>query len=1030
MRKFYSFLIVALLMPVLAFAQSNKAISVSQQNPYYCVDNMLEIPYVGLIEDQIPASRDICYSVAFWIKPSATLGTSGQFTTAEGKCMGLLFGFGTSEHTNPGQWQYGLGYSSDGAIQIIGDGGLGATSNGFAPNPAAMVDTLSLDEWSFVVFTVDNVNRKAALYVNGECKHEAELSAPGMYFAGADSREGDDGKWATFQWFSYRAQGSLDEVSFYNKALSASEVTDVMSSAYTNSSLIALYTMDSEKQTVDGQTVAGHFANQAPGGAEHDAVYKTVSYGAYWGGSAMVYRKGSTEKTPSFTEGRTIEIKDVTLEIPETTGGSVTLTEGENTLTTGTHTVKTQTVYTVTATPAEGYALRNLYSEVNGQKLVIANGSMINIVADTKVYGDFTNDFNKLTVNCGEGAEYFMMRNGLHVTDIDNLITGETYTFTVTITDAAKRLVEVNINGEALEAVDGVYSFVSAEGQTLNIVTGDKPYYTITIEQPEVGGTIKVMHGDEEVVSGTTVRESETITLVSTPTDENWVRTNWIVNGEKFTPSTIVVTKALTISAKFLEGVAPCVPQPVDGRAAGNNTSRADRVVKSIVVSDASHSMTIEGTGTDDRPVYNDNRGNNLFETTAGSELKLVTDGVGVWMHTSIWADFDFNGFDTDDAVWIHNDDNHINIAGERTFEVPATLKENIPYNVRYMVDWDCNNPCQFGQASGDNGEYITDFLVMVKQPRIDNFRNVTIATNDAEFGKVEFVNIDAEGNTVNTDYASVYVKATTLNEIATFINWTDAEGNEVSTEPEFAYTGTEDVVLTANFGYPVSYTYNSDLGTVAVTVDGKYIASGAGVPAGKSINIDAQPKAGYMVQSITVDGAAVTENPVTVTVNAPMTIEVVFADAVYTFQTNVEGDGVVRAATEMGDDELPTGTEYKAGDVLTLDEELLIWLIPGEGQSLQDVEVTSGETVLTMNECEVLSNEKDYFTSILVTDNVIVNATFTGTGAIDGIEADDANAPVEFYNLQGVRVNSENLVPGIYVRRQGSKAVKVYVTK
>ena len=99
----------------------------------------------------------------------------------------------------------------------------------------------------------------------------------------------------------------------------------------------------------------------------------------------------------------------------------------------------------------------------------------MHLTADTKVYGDFTNDFNKLTVNCGAGAEYFMMRNGLHVTDIDNLITGETYSFTVTITDAAKRLVEVNINGEALEAVDGVYSFVSAEGQTLNIVTDDKP---------------------------------------------------------------------------------------------------------------------------------------------------------------------------------------------------------------------------------------------------------------------------------------------------------------------------------------------------------------------------------------------------------------------------------------------------------------------------------------------------------------------------------------------------------------------------
>lgn len=52
----------------------------------------------------------------------------------------------------------------------------------------------------------------------------------------------------------------------------------------------------------------------------------------------------------------------------------------------------------------------------------------------------------------------------------------------------------------------------------------------------------------------------------------------------------------------------------------------------------------------------------------------------------------------------------------------------------------------------------------------------------------------------------------------------------------------------------------------------------------------------------------------------------------------------------------------------------------------------------------------------------------FLGTGtAVEGI-AVDAAAPVEYYNLQGVRVNAENLTPGIYVRRQGKVATKVIV--
>ncbi len=45
------------------------------------------------------------------------------------------------------------------------------------------------------------------------------------------------------------------------------------------------------------------------------------------------------------------------------------------------------------------------------------------------------------------------------------------------------------------------------------------------------------------------------------------------------------------------------------------------------------------------------------------------------------------------------------------------------------------------------------------------------------------------------------------------------------------------------------------------------------------------------------------------------------------------------------------------------------------------------------------------------------------GESGIAGIEADE-NAPVEYFNLQGIRVNNpEN---GLFIRRQGNKAVKV----
>lgn len=50
------------------------------------------------------------------------------------------------------------------------------------------------------------------------------------------------------------------------------------------------------------------------------------------------------------------------------------------------------------------------------------------------------------------------------------------------------------------------------------------------------------------------------------------------------------------------------------------------------------------------------------------------------------------------------------------------------------------------------------------------------------------------------------------------------------------------------------------------------------------------------------------------------------------------------------------------------------------------------------------------------------------GTQDIDEIGNDNADAPVEYFNLQGIRVNGDNLTPGIYIRRQGMEVTKVYV--
>ena len=59
----------------------------------------------------------------------------------------------------------------------------------------------------------------------------------------------------------------------------------------------------------------------------------------------------------------------------------------------------------------------------------------------------------------------------------------------------------------------------------------------------------------------------------------------------------------------------------------------------------------------------------------------------------------------------------------------------------------------------------------------------------------------------------------------------------------------------------------------------------------------------------------------------------------------------------------------------------------------------------------------------------IIVKFTGTeGTSGITDVPVDNSNAPVEYFNIQGMRINADNLTPGIYIRRQGTDVRKVLV--
>ena len=57
-------------------------------------------------------------------------------------------------------------------------------------------------------------------------------------------------------------------------------------------------------------------------------------------------------------------------------------------------------------------------------------------------------------------------------------------------------------------------------------------------------------------------------------------------------------------------------------------------------------------------------------------------------------------------------------------------------------------------------------------------------------------------------------------------------------------------------------------------------------------------------------------------------------------------------------------------------------------------------------------------------------DVTDTNVTSVEDIQIEIATpmAPIEYYNLHGVKVNADNLTPGIYITRQGNKTAKVLV--
>ena len=1066
MRKIYS-LFLLMLLPLLAVAQDNMAITSTSASSYYSTktEKRLVVAHAAAGVQQEAMTTDdagINISIGMWIKTTSVL--------AQNPNAAVLFRIGTGNHAN-----------SNGALQLLQTttGALQLTSGGDNignTGVSASMGTASFNEWHHILLTLDSENNAATVYVDGEQTGTSDAFGKFGY------------KWGDglFQFVCLSWSGAFDELQLFNTALTAEEAQAAYANARSVNSLTSLYTFDAVKS---GSTNVFESTDGSVTGS--DATWQAATYDFYWAeGLASNNGPSIAVADPALAEGREIAPTDVTVMIMDGEGGTLTATDGATTYdgTEESYTISTGTTLTLTATPDAGYDLISIYATSMGGDIEaeIENGGTYVVKKDVILTARYTNETYTLTVANELNVPYTLTYGGEEVTDLTQLMGGGAqYSLTLDVPESVI-LESVQLDGQDLTASNGVYTITLDADATLTINARNKAQYTVTINQP-TGGTVAVAKGTTAISTGDKVYENDVLTLSNTK-DSGYTFVNYVINGSNTTAETYTVTGDVTISALFEEGVEYCYPE-------GNATRSDSRGITSLTVSDdQGNTATVTGAGTSGTHALYTDQTSTVFVTKPGATVTIKNNGSGTWMSSYVYVDYDKNGtFDftaancagakVDGELVSHtgysgtSSDPTVTCTGSSidwqasftltmpTFVIPEDLAPG-NYRIRHKVDWNCVDPCGRLSANGfsdnfmdANGGGVIDFTIRIESEDYETARTITVASADETYGTVAITDPATSESSISTVQKGVTVKATPATGYA-FLNWTDGENNVVATTASYTYTGETDVTLTAHFGYAVNFTVGAN-GLATVTADGNELTTGDVLVPGTEVKVTTTPNQGK-VAMVEVNGnvVTVTDNVYTFTVEAETNINITFVDEMYNLSIVSEGNGSIQVWTgyNLDNPNSPAGVQIANGGIIPtfsddLEENmrsLECYLIPGtnsEGfESIETIAYTIGGVVTEVNpndegipmdssyEIPADFNEATIAFEIPladVTGDVVINVTFSGnTQGIGEIGIDEANGPVEFYNLQGVRVAAENLVPGFYIVRQGNTAKKVFIRK
>ena len=423
---------------------------------------------------------------------------------------------------------------------------------------------------------------------------------------------------------------------------------------------------------------------------------------------------------------------------------------------------------------------------------------------------------------------------------------------------------------------------ISGHGHTGTLVNfpNYSTLYTVTIAAPDPEqGTLKVMNGSTEVVSGTGIPENTRLTVVAEPADGyqlKEIRVNDVALERNVNIFTL--TQETTVTAEFEEAVPEyCTYE--------GNSSHDQRYVRSITMNGGTSPFSVSVYSTTRQAVYVD-KTDHVFKAYAGEEIQPVVNWAGEWMHGYLYIDYDkdytfsytlgsddyptadgelvsYTFYSPSDSQWGKNSKGETTENNSRLDDVPSfTLPESLApgeYRVRLKIDWchldPCGHPDEIPNTLTGNGGNIVDFtLRIVERPATytvtlpETVENGTLTVMNGSVALVPGANTVEENSelTITAEPAQGYrLESLTVNGSA----FTSGDTYTVTGNTEIAVSFAEIPVVT----HIITYSVKQGEGTITLSnrEGTETYHSGASLRADKSFKITFSPAEDYIVEKV-----------------------------------------------------------------------------------------------------------------------------------------------------------------------------------